>query len=113
MRNTIRADSGQMTRPAAPFHQWGSLARHLACAAILATSTVAAIAAPPPGRHIEAHRDALREFMPMLDADPARALAFAKSALDRAAKGSANDQRLGDALEMVSLANMRLERYAD
>lgn len=61
--------------------------------------------------HLEQHRQQMQEFLRLCEADLPGALAFAKSAVKNSAHRRRNDQRRGDALELLALAYFRLEQF--
>ena len=71
---------------------------------------VLATATPAQDRQ-QRYRVQLTEFQRLLDADAPAALKLAEGDVERARALKPDDQRRGDALERLSLALVRLERF--
>jgi len=63
--------------------------------------------------HKEEHRELLRKFQEISQSDPKTALAFARSAVDKTAALGPDDQRRGDALELLAYAHLQLEEFGE
>lgn len=61
--------------------------------------------------HLEQHRQEMQRFLRLCDTDLQAALAFARSAVEKFGYRGRNDQRRGDALELLVLAYSRLRQF--
>ncbi len=64
-----------------------------------------------PGSHSELHRRQMKEFLQLQKADAYAALTFAKSEAEKAELLGSNDQKRGDALELLATAYFELQEF--
>lgn len=63
------------------------------------------------GSHNEQHRSQMKEFLQLQKADAHAALTFAQSEAEKAELLDSNDQRRGDALELLAMAYFELQEF--